>query len=211
MQRIKDFRRKFPPLRSHRQSFITLVMLALLTVLGISWTGQQPLQAQYLPTAIRSNPWQYASFPVENFQTYTSLFGYRKSPTGGKPQFHSGIDMAAPLGSYVRNWWQGRVVELSDNTACGTSIKIQSGEWQHLYCHLMGQVEVAGGTRYLLDSEGGILLQQGQEIPVGARIGRVGMTGRTTGPHLHWALIYGGSYVDPALVLQVMFQRPATS
>jgi murein DD-endopeptidase MepM/ murein hydrolase activator NlpD len=75
----------------------------------------------------------------------------------------------------------------------------------------MGQVEATTGTRYLLDSEGGIVLQLGQEIPVGARIGRVGMTGRTTGPHLHWSLIYGGNYIDPALVLDAMFQRAEAS
>ena len=178
---------------------------------GLGSWKQQPLQAQYIPAAANTSPWQYASFPVENFQAYTSGFGYRSSPVNGKPQFHRGLDLAAPLGSYVRNWWTGRIVELSDHTACGTLIKIQSGQWQHVYCHLMGQVKANGQGRYLIDRQGGIFLQQGQEIPVGARIGRVGMTGRTTGPHLHWGLIYGNSYVDPALVLQAMFERRITS
>jgi murein DD-endopeptidase MepM/ murein hydrolase activator NlpD len=42
---------------------------------------------------------------------------------------------------------------------------------------------------------------------VGTRIGRVGMTGRTTGPHLHWGLKYNGQHIDPALVLREMFAQ----
>ncbi|NEO61799.1 MAG: M23 family metallopeptidase, partial [Moorea sp. SIO4G2] len=41
------------------------------------------------------------------------------------------------------------------------------------------------------------------------RIGRVGMTGRTTGPHLHWGLKYGKQYVDPAQVLRAMYKTRA--
>ena len=167
------------------------------------------VKAQYATRP--SNPWQYASFPVENFQAYTSGFGYRSSPVDGNSQFHYGLDLAAPMGSYVRNWWAGKIVELSDNTACGTLIRIQSGEWQHVYCHLMGRVEMSNGTRYLVDREGGIILQQGQVLPVGARIARVGMTGRTTGPHLHWGLKHDGQWIDPALVLQAMYNQQSPS
>jgi murein DD-endopeptidase MepM/ murein hydrolase activator NlpD len=183
--------------------------ISLLLGTGLSLSDTLVSKAQYAPLANRSyNPWQYASFPVENFQTYTSGFGYRTSPTNGTRQFHYGLDLAAPLGSYIRNWWAGRIVELSDHTACGTMIRVQSGEWQHIYCHLMGRVEVYQGQRVLVDQEGGIVLQEGQDLPVGARIGRVGMTGRTTGPHLHWGLKHNGEYIDPARVLQAMY-RPA--
>jgi murein DD-endopeptidase MepM/ murein hydrolase activator NlpD len=192
-------------LRRRWSYFFLLSLLVFMTCLGIGLLKQKPLQARNV-----QNTWKYASFPVENFQAYTSPFGYRISPVNGQMQFHRGLDMAAPIGSYVRNWWTGQVVELSDNSACGTSIKIQSGPWQHVYCHLMGQVEDSGKGRYLIDSEGGIQLWEGQAISVGARIGRVGMTGRTTGPHLHWALLYGNNYVDPALVLQAMFQQQAS-
>lgn len=165
--------------------------------------------AQYASVATRSaNPWEYASFPVENFQAYTSGFGPRRSPMAGASSFHNGLDLAAPLGSYVRNWWHGQIVEVSDHTGCGTMIRVQSGEWQHVYCHLMGRVEVHQGQRYLVDRSGGIVLQQGQQLVAGMRIGRVGMTGRTTGPHLHWGLKYNGVYLDPARVLQAMYGGP---
>uniref|UniRef100_B8HJU9 Peptidase M23 n=1 Tax=Cyanothece sp. (strain PCC 7425 / ATCC 29141) TaxID=395961 RepID=B8HJU9_CYAP4 len=150
--------------------------------------------------------WRMGSFPVENFQGYTSPFGYRRSATGGpNTEFHSGLDFAAPEGSYIRNWWTGRVIEVSDNTACGTSLRIQSGSWIHVYCHLKGRVEQDSRGQFVADRAGGIQIWEGQTIPSGARIGRVGMTGRTTGPHLHWTLKYAGQLVNPAIVLQAMY------
>lgn len=185
------------------------VALGGLTAILLSLDVPLPIaKAQYASRP--SSTWQYASFPVENFQAYTSGFGYRSSPVDGGSQFHYGLDLAAPIGSYVRNWWAGTIVELSDNTACGTLIRVQSGEWQHVYCHLMGRVEVSNGTRYLVDREGGIILQQGQVLPVGVRIARVGMTGRTTGPHLHWGLKHDGQWIDPALVLQAMYRQQSS-
>jgi murein DD-endopeptidase MepM/ murein hydrolase activator NlpD len=150
--------------------------------------------------------WRSGSFPVENFQGYTSPFGYRSSPTGGySREFHSGLDLAAPVGSYIRSWWNGRVIEVSDNTACGTSIRVQSGSWVHVYCHMMGHVGRDAQGRFMTDSEGGLRIYEGQPVQAGLRIGRVGMTGRTTGPHLHWTLKYQGRLTDPALVLQAMY------
>ena len=149
--------------------------------------------------------WSNASFPVEQFQAYTSPFGYRSSPTGGyRQEFHYGLDIAAPQQSYIRNWWAGTVIEVSDGGSCGTSIVIQSGEWTHMYCHMQGHVEVSGGVPSLIDRDGGIQIWEGQQIIAGDRIGRVGMTGRTTGPHLHWGLKYQNNWVDPAWVLQAM-------
>ncbi len=159
------------------------------------------------PTEIVSNLWEHASFPVENFQSYTSPFGYRRSPVDGEIQFHNGLDMAAPLGSYVRNWWTGKVTNVAYDEACGTSVTIRSGDWQHVYCHLEGTVEKSDKGRYLIDRSGAIQIRQGQDVTVGARIGRIGMTGRTTGPHLHWVLRHNGQYVDPALVIKEMFKQ----
>jgi murein DD-endopeptidase MepM/ murein hydrolase activator NlpD len=199
---------KVSQLRFHHLGVFFLVAVLTCFSEGIE---QQKLQALNIPkkqTTEVASSWKYASFPVENFQGLTSPFGYRVSPITGQKQFHNGLDMAAPIGSYVRNWWSGTIVELSDHTGCGTSIKIQSGNWQHIYCHLNGYVQTAdNGRRYLIDTDGGIQLQEGQQIPVGARIARVGMTGNTTGPHLHWGLKYSGNYVDPYLVVQQMYKQ----
>ncbi|MGB3311313.1 MAG: M23 family metallopeptidase [Nodosilinea sp.] len=155
--------------------------------------------------AAPANPWAGASFPLEKFTAYTSPFGYRQHPMGGH-RFHYGLDLAAPIGSYIRSWWEGKVIQVSDNTACGTSAIIQSGSWAHIYCHMVGHmvIEKEGG-RVLVDRDGGIELRQGQMVTSGQRIGRVGMTGSTTGPHLHWGLKYDGAWVDPALVIKAGF------
>ena len=203
-------------LRIKQHRLMLLAVLVLSICVGIGGFKQKQIQALDAPDkptsptqTIASTAWQHGSFPVENFQSYTSPFGYRLSPVNGKKQFHNGLDMAAPLGSYVRSWWTGKVVEVSDNTACGTAVIVESGSWRHAYCHLDGHVEVAAKGRYMIDRSGGIQIWQGQEVPVGMRIGRVGMTGRTTGPHLHWTLKFNGSYVDPALVLKEMFKQQA--
>jgi murein DD-endopeptidase MepM/ murein hydrolase activator NlpD len=198
----------------------TLALVTVGLVSAVSFNGWQhkvvaveATPSQTVATTVRVNQgWQAASFPVENFQAYTSPFGYRSSATGGGGQeFHRGLDLAAPEGSYIRSWWTGRVVEVSDDSACGTSVVIQSGDWQHIYCHMKGRVETANGGRYMVDRDGGVQIWEGQMVPAGARIGRVGMTGRTTGPHLHWGLKHAGQWVDPAVVLKEMYSQQVAS
>ena len=99
------------------------------------------------------------------------------------------------------------MIKVGDTGACGTHIIIKSGEWEHTYCHMEGHVETANGRRFLIDRAGGIQIWEGQTIPTGVRIGRIGMTGRTTGPHLHWIMKYANNYVDPAMVLKEMFSQ----
>ncbi len=203
--------RKRPGSRPSLLFLAGLTLVGLMTFLNV--TGKRVSASEVRPIQVASaNYWKAASFPVENFLAYTSPFGYRYSATGGSgSEFHSGLDLAAPQGSYIRNWWMGQVIEVSDNTLCGTSIKIQSGQWKHVYCHMQGHVETANGSRYLIDRQGGIQIWEGQQVPTGARIGRVGMTGRTTGPHLHWGVKYADEYIDPARVLRAMYAQQSGS
>lgn len=190
-------------------SKLSLILLSTsIMVITISTLFFNPQKIEAKPKPVQmAKVWKQASFPVENFQSYTSPFGYRIHPVTGRRQFHEGLDMAAPLGSYVRSWWSGQVVGLSDHTGCGTMITIKSGKWTHSYCHLMGYVQNTDRGKVLVDRNGGIILWQGQGVPAGSRIGRVGMTGRTTGPHLHWVLRYNGKLIDPGSVLRQMFAR----
>jgi murein DD-endopeptidase MepM/ murein hydrolase activator NlpD len=181
--------------------------LGLGLTLGLNTTGL-PVQSveidrgqviQSMPMAAMSG-WDSASFPVENFVEYTSRFGPR---AGG---YHYGLDLAAPYGSYIRNWWAGQVVEVWEDNRCGTGVVIESGYWEHIYCHVQGRVGTHQGRPYLMDQGGGILLWEGQMVNTGDRIARVGMTGRTSGPHLHWGLKYAGQWVDPSMILLAMSQ-----
>ncbi len=213
MKRASTLQNKPQKSFTRSRQILLLVGLSLISVAALGWQPQTikalAIEAKALA---KSKNWLQASFPVENFQAYTSPFGYRRSATGGSGwEFHSGLDIAAPEGSYIRNWWAGTVAKVSDGEACGTYIVIQSGKWQHTYCHMKGHVETAGGGHYLIDREGGIQMWEGQQIPAGTRIGRVGMTGRTTGPHLHWALKYADNYLDPAMVLRAMYAQQSTS
>ncbi|MEM6400644.1 MAG: M23 family metallopeptidase [Cyanobacteria bacterium P01_D01_bin.116] len=179
------------------------ILASLTTILPSSNTVKA---VETNPTLLaRNNVWSSASFPVESFQRYTSPFGYRRR--GSRVEFHNGLDIAAPQGSYIRNWWGGTVIKVGDRGACGTHIIVKSGNWRHSYCHMKGRVQKINGKLYMVDRAGGIKISKGQRILAGARIGRIGMTGRTTGPHLHWVLRHGKNYVDPAQVLQAMYSK----
>lgn len=191
------------------KQFWIVLCLGFFGVIALSW-GQHGLLAIEANLQATGNSWQGASFPVENFQGYTSPFGYRMSPDGSySREFHRGLDMAAPEGSYIRSWWTGRVNEVSDSSACGTSVVVQSGEWEHIYCHMQGASGRDEQGKFI--RSGDIKIYEGQMISAGARIGHVGMTGRTTGPHLHWGLKYSRQWVDPALVLRAMYASQGNS
>jgi murein DD-endopeptidase MepM/ murein hydrolase activator NlpD len=141
--------------------------------------------------------WHSGVFPVSQFLSYSSHYGSRPGP-GGSAGWHHGLDIAAPLGTSIRNWWTGVVQDLIDDDGCGVGLVIRSGPYEHIYCHLDGRIE-AGGLR-----SGPVRLVRGQWLRAGQPIGQVGMSGRTTGPHLHWGLRYRGSWLDPARILRAM-------
>jgi murein DD-endopeptidase MepM/ murein hydrolase activator NlpD len=142
--------------------------------------------------------WVQGVFPVVGFAGYTSSYGLRVHPLSGTLRSHDGIDIAAPLGAPVRSWWSGRLVEVIQDGGCGNGLVIRSGDYEHVYCHLGGTVS---GSRYM---SGALVLVEGQRLAAGQTIAHVGMTGSTTGPHLHWGLRYRGAWLDPARVLRAM-------
>lgn len=186
---------------------LLFVALGLVTFLTLGFQAEKAKALEITDNVMRSS-WRGTSFPVENFQRYSSAYGYRLNPDGSAGWgFHRGIDIAAPAGSYIRSWSNGEVVEVANDRLCGTKLVIKSGEWQHIYCHMKGRAANSPQGRYLNDPESGLQIWEGQYIRAGTRIGRVGTTGRTTGPHLHWALKYDNTYVDPGLVLQAMYRQ----
>ena len=148
-------------------------------------------------TALADSRWRQGVFPVAVFSGYTSHFGQRIGPSGSLEPHH-GLDIAAPLGSPIRNWWGGVVKEVIDDGRCGLGLVIQSGPYEHLYCHLSGSVQ--NGTY----RSGPVALHTGSRVNSGALIGHVGVSGRSTGPHLHWGVRYGGRWLNPTAILRAM-------
>lgn len=109
-------------------------------------------------------------YPLASPAPTTSSFGWRTHPITGTRRFHSGIDIGAPMGAPVVAAGSGTVVSSGWIGGYGKAITIEhNGVQQTLYGHL---------------SE--IFVQPGQNIEQGTVIGRVGSTGNSTGPHLHF-------------------------
>jgi murein DD-endopeptidase MepM/ murein hydrolase activator NlpD len=122
--------------------------------------------------------------PVRRFSVGSS-FGRRRHPVTGRYTMHEGIDFTAPLGARIRAASGGIVRQAGYRRGYGKMVDVDHGN---------GLV-----TRYahasVLEVEPGDLIEKGQEI------GRVGSTGRSTGPHLHFEVRMAGRPLDPALFL----------
>ena len=116
----------------------------------------------------------------------SSTFGVRKDPLLGSPAMHSGMDFRAPMGSAARV------------TAAGT---VTSAGWNGGYGRMV-EVRHANGfsTRYGHLSK--ILVKEGQELSAGDVVGKVGSSGRSTGPHLHYEVRRNGDALNPVRFLK---------
>lgn len=113
----------------------------------------------------------------------TSGFGPRRAPTRGASTYHTGLDLAAPTGTPVQAPQVGVVKAVGYSPSLGKFVVIDhGGGTQTRYGHLSDNAVVT----------------KGQEVRQGDIIGRVGSTGRSTGPHLHYEVSVNGKKVDPS-------------
>ncbi|QQO11294.1 M23 family metallopeptidase [Breznakiella homolactica] len=123
-------------------------------------------------------------WPVRSY--VTSPYGYRSSPFTGKRQFHTGMDIGAPMGTPIQAAMAGRVSATGYDDISGNYVIIthHSG-YRTLYAH-MSVIRTKTGTY----------------VRTGDRIGDVGSTGLSTGPHVHFTVYKNGVTVNPRILMK---------
>ncbi|MEU6569899.1 M23 family metallopeptidase [Streptomyces parvulus] len=117
--------------------------------------------------------------------TVTSPYGSREHPLTGVTKLHTGVDFAAPQGAQVVAARRGRVVFAAHTRAYGNRVVVDHGTIQGK------RLETTYSHLSVLESA------VGQSVEAGTPIGRVGSTGLSTGPHLHFEVVLDGYYTDP--------------
>lgn len=120
-------------------------------------------------------------WPCPASSRITSGFGGRSSPTEGASSNHQGIDIGAPTGSDILAAAEGNVVVSTYSSSAGNYVMINHG----------------GGVYTVYMHASKLLVSVGEHVSQGQVIAKVGSTGYSTGPHLHFGVRLNGTYVDP--------------
>jgi murein DD-endopeptidase MepM/ murein hydrolase activator NlpD len=147
------------------------------------------LHAIYQTVSTDRTPGVFAA-PVPHRRS--SPFGARSIFNGVPRERHGGLDFASPAGAVIRAPAAGKVVLVAPLYFTGNTVVIDHGR----------------GLYSVLAHMQRTLVRPGQVVRQGARLGTVGMTGRATGPHLHWTVRLGSTRIDPAAVLDVLGPAP---
>src|ERR1700722_14879800 len=124
--------------------------------------------------------------PLSGDPSVTSGFGYRADPFLGRLALHPGVDLAEAYGAEIHAAASGRVVHAGPAGGYGNMVEIDHGNGL--------------ATRYAHMSE--TLVEEGEAVDKGAVLGKLGSTGRSTGPHLHYEVRVDGEPVDPERYLR---------
>lgn len=122
-------------------------------------------------------------WPVQIAAPVTSPYGWRLHPVLGTRRFHSGVDLGVPAGTPILAAGPGRVVRAATDAVNGHHVILDHGHGvTTAYCH---------GQR--------LLVSTGDTVGGGAPVMESGLSGRSTGPHLHFGLKVRGHSLDPAV------------
>jgi len=124
--------------------------------------------------------------PITSRYRISSRFGLRSDPFTGVKSHHTGVDMACPTGTPINSAMSGKVVYVGWSNIFGNYVIINHGNgYQTLYGHMSKT-----------------LCRTGQSVSQGTRIGLVGSTGYSTGPHLHFTVYKNGKLIDPLTLIK---------
>jgi murein DD-endopeptidase MepM/ murein hydrolase activator NlpD len=134
------------------------------------------------------------AWPLDGPRRITSAFGWRAISVGGN-RYHQGLDLGAPTGTPVRAARAGTVVRSGWIGAYGYAVYVRhEGGFETRYAHLSQR-----------------LVAVGEVVRRGEAVGRVGSTGASTGPHLHFEVRRDGRALDPLAVLPPADGRTSTT
>ena len=122
--------------------------------------------------------------PIEG--TISSKYGQREPTTSTVPKNHTGVDIAANLGTKIKSATSGEVVIASEEGDYGKHLKIQIGNVSIIYAHCNN-----------------LYVKQGDQVVQGQEIAEVGSTGNSTGPHLHFEIRMSEKTIDPQKILEL--------
>lgn len=125
------------------------------------------------------------AMPITDYPYLSSSYGWRRNPVTGRTAMHEGLDFAAPSGTPILAASGGVVLEAKFQPGFGNMVEIDHGD---------GLI-----TRYAHASS--LMVKQGQLVDRGQQVARVGSSGRSTGPHLHFEVRLAGQPLDPRLFL----------
>ncbi len=141
----------------------------------------------YVPAATRRPDHHHDPEPAgKGVIRRTSGFGWRADPLHGARKFHHGVDVGAPIGTPIAAGRAGTVLSAGPAGTYGNLVVLDHGDGvtsRYAHCSTLEVVK-------------------GQVVEAGQRIARVGTTGRSTGPHLHFEVRTGGTAVDPSSWLE---------
>lgn len=113
--------------------------------------------------------------------TVTSDFGYRVDPIKGGTGFHTGVDIAAPVGTRLYALYDGTVTKAGWDNSYGRYLVLTCGELELWYTHCSA-----------------LLMEAGEAVSAGEMVAKVGSTGDSTGPHVHLMVRKDGKFYDPS-------------
>ncbi len=140
-------------------------------------------EAEDYERAVHSLP---LGIPVQGMYRETSGFGYRPDPFTRRTAFHEGTDFGAFTGAPIIATAPGKVVHAGVKGGYGRTVEIDHGQ----------------GFRTLYGHMNTISVKLGQDVVIGQKIGTMGSTGRSTGPHLHYEIYFRGKAYDPIKFLR---------